>query len=101
MEPFPHAAPPRCGAGPPVRIGTRSAAVPAGRRLSSLSIIFAILQLLVLGCAGQKDPIKNFCRRFGHQTAVLEYQGRQRLYIDGGLINWDLEVYPNNYTSKF
>ncbi len=59
-----------------------------------------MLQFFVAGSAGQRDPVKNFCRRFGHQTAVIEYQDKQRLYIDGGLLNWDLQTYPNNYTSK-
>lgn len=44
----------------------------------------------------QHDPVKDFCRRFGHQTAVVD----RKLYIDGGLINWKpLETDPKNYTS--
>ena len=31
------------------------------------------------------DPLNDFCRRFGHQTAVVD----RRLYIDGGLVNWN------------
>lgn len=32
----------------------------------------------------QFDPIKDFCRRFGHQSAVVD----NKLYVDGGLVNW-------------
>jgi hypothetical protein len=45
----------------------------------------------------QKDPVNNFCRRFGHQTAVVD----QKLFIDGGLVDWNpITSYPQNYTSK-
>ncbi|KAF4500542.1 hypothetical protein FAGAP_3275 [Fusarium agapanthi] len=44
------------------------------------------------------DPIKDFCRRFGHQTAVVD----RKLYIDGGLVNWKpLETDPKNYTNAW
>jgi hypothetical protein len=44
----------------------------------------------------QHDPVKDFCRRFGHQTAAIN----RKLYIDGGLVNWKpLETDPKNYTS--
>lgn len=44
----------------------------------------------------QRDPLKDFCRRFGHQTAVVD----RKLYIDGGLLNWNpIESNPLNYTS--
>lgn len=29
------------------------------------------------------DPLKDFCRRYGHQTAVID----RKLYIDGGYVN--------------
>lgn len=29
-----------------------------------------------------QDPLKNFCRRYGHQTAVID----ESLYIDGGWV---------------
>ncbi|SPJ70371.1 uncharacterized protein FTOL_00099 [Fusarium torulosum] len=46
----------------------------------------------------QHDPVKDFCRRFGHQTAVID----RKLYIDGGLINWKpLETNPKNYTNSW
>ncbi|KAL1842725.1 hypothetical protein VTJ49DRAFT_4363 [Mycothermus thermophilus] len=42
------------------------------------------------------DPVKDFCRRFGHQTAVID----RKLYIDGGFINYNpLSQYPANYTN--
>jgi hypothetical protein len=43
-----------------------------------------------------KDPVNDFCRRFGHQTAVID----RKLYIDGGLIQWNpISQNPLNYTS--
>lgn len=29
-----------------------------------------------------QDPLKDFCRRYGHQTAVID----RKLYIDGGWV---------------
>jgi hypothetical protein len=62
--------------------------------------LLTMLGLLTTAVSGQRDPIKDFCRRFGHQTAVIEYLQQRRLYIDGGLLNWDLHLYQANYTSK-
>ncbi|KAM0198496.1 hypothetical protein ACHAPI_004020 [Fusarium lateritium] len=50
---------------------------------------------LVSTCLGQNDPVKNFCRRWGHQTAVVD----RKLYIDGGLINY--RDATNNLTNTF
>ncbi|PBP16800.1 cell wall anchored protein [Diplocarpon rosae] len=55
---------------------------------------------VLLWCAGkslqQKDPLKDFCRRFGHQTAIID----QKLYIDGGLLNWNpIAQNPRNYSN--
>ena len=42
------------------------------------------------------DPINDLCRRFGQQTAVVD----DRLYIDGGLIDWNpIAQNPANYSS--
>lgn len=57
--------------------------------------------LLLLGSRlslQQGDPVSNFCRRFGHQAAIVD----DRLYIDGGFIDYNpLEQYPENYTSRY
>jgi hypothetical protein len=59
----------------------------------SLLLMAAIAEISV----AQLDPVKNFCRRFGHQTAVID----RKLYIDGGFVNYNpLSQYPTNYTSK-
>lgn len=58
----------------------------------SIAVLATSLNLSVQ----QHDPAKDFCRRFGHQTAVID----RKLYVDGGLINWKpLETNPKNYTS--
>ena len=41
--------------------------------------------LLAVGTTlAQFDPLKDFCRRWGHQTAIVD----RKLYIDGGLVNY-------------
>ncbi|KUI60774.1 hypothetical protein VP1G_07971 [Cytospora mali] len=46
----------------------------------------------------QRDPVQNFCRRFGHQTTVID----SKLYIDGGLIDWNpISTYPQNYSNTW
>ncbi|KAI9054094.1 hypothetical protein LZ554_001265 [Drepanopeziza brunnea f. sp. 'monogermtubi'] len=61
--------------------------------------MFSILCLLLLFASlslQQKDPLRDFCRRFGHQTAVVD----RKLYIDGGLLNWNpIAQNPRNYTN--
>ena len=60
--------------------------------------ILVILVLLAESSWAQKDPLHDFCRRFGHQTAVVD----QKLYIDGGQVDWNpIAQNDQNYTSKF
>ncbi|KAF2652473.1 hypothetical protein K491DRAFT_47074 [Lophiostoma macrostomum CBS 122681] len=45
-----------------------------------------------------KDPLNDFCRRWGHQTA----QVGGKLYIDGGLVGWNpLSTNTLNYTNTW
>ncbi|KIW89467.1 uncharacterized protein Z519_09623 [Cladophialophora bantiana CBS 173.52] len=46
------------------------------------SSLFLLLALLTVQTVAQPpaDPLRNFCRRYGHQTAVID----RKLYIDGG-----------------
>jgi hypothetical protein len=45
-----------------------------------------------------KDPLKDFCRIFEHQTALVD----RKLYIDGGLVNWaPLSANSLNYSSQY
>jgi hypothetical protein len=68
-------------------------------RLQSQQVPLIMLMLLFCFSSlsyAQRDPVNNFCRRFGHQTAVID----RKLYIDGGFINYSpLEDDPTNYTS--
>ncbi|KAK4231534.1 autophagy-related protein 3 [Podospora fimiseda] len=67
---------------------------PSLRNLSVLLLSLALIQ--VKTASAQLDPVKNFCRRFGHQTAVID----RRLYVDGGMINYNpLSQYPLNYSN--
>ncbi|KAK3339706.1 hypothetical protein B0T25DRAFT_511899 [Lasiosphaeria hispida] len=44
------------------------------------------------------DPVKDFCRRFGQQSAVVD----DRLYVDGGFVNYKpLTESSLNYTNPF
>ncbi|OCL01372.1 hypothetical protein AOQ84DRAFT_403499 [Glonium stellatum] len=46
----------------------------------------------------QQDPLKNFCRIFGHQTAVVD----RKLFIYGGLVNWGpMSANSNNVTNTW
>lgn len=45
----------------------------------------------------RRDPISNFCRRWGHQSAIVD----EKLYIDGGLVTFSpSDGTPQNVTSK-
>ncbi|KAK1586062.1 cell wall anchored protein [Colletotrichum navitas] len=56
------------------------------------------LSLLSVPTAAQQDPVSDFCRRFGHQTAVVD----NKLFIDGGIVNWNpLSSFPANYTNTW
>ena len=62
-----------------------------------LYCLLVALNFAALSLQDTKDPLIDFCRRFGHQTAVID----RRLYIDGGLVNWNpISQNPLNYTSK-
>lgn len=71
------------------------------RGLLSQQLPLAMLMVVLLFSSfsyAQKDPVNNFCRRFGHQTAVID----RKLYIDGGFINYSpLADDPTNYTSEY
>ncbi|KAI5928639.1 hypothetical protein F4810DRAFT_717191 [Camillea tinctor] len=65
-----------------------------------LRMLYAIVVLLSLSekCIAQRNPVTDFCRRFGHQTALID----RKLYIDGGFINWNpLTSNPTNYTNTW
>ncbi len=50
---------------------------PSYSTSSLLLLLFAVLRALA---QAPPDPLKDFCRRYGHQTAVID----RKLYIDGG-----------------
>ncbi|OLN85773.1 Kelch repeat-containing protein-like protein 5 [Colletotrichum chlorophyti] len=73
--------------------GMRPTAAPA-----PLLFVLLAISLFPALAAAQQDPVKDFCRRFGHQTAVVD----NKLYIYGGLINWNpISSFPNNYTNTW
>ena len=43
-----------------------------------------LLSLATQSLAQQDDPVKGFCRRWGHATARVD----SMLYIDGGMVDW-------------
>ncbi|KAF2468798.1 uncharacterized protein BDR25DRAFT_264696 [Lindgomyces ingoldianus] len=61
---------------------------------------FGLIVALSTGVLSQqsKDPLKDFCRKFGHQTAIVD----DKLYIDGGIVNWGpLNQNSLNYSNKY
>ncbi|KAF2188975.1 hypothetical protein K469DRAFT_684242 [Zopfia rhizophila CBS 207.26] len=60
---------------------------------------FGVFLALSIGALSQqKDPLKDFCRKFGHQTAIID----NKLYIDGGIVNWNpIQDNPLNYTNRY
>lgn len=59
--------------------------------LHSSRNILAILCFFLLSAVAQqnsKDPIANFCRRYKHQTCIID----SKLYIDGGLVYYGTSV---------
>lgn len=59
--------------------------------------LLTVIIYLISGSLQQRDPVQNFCRRFGHQTTVIG----NKLYIDGGLIDWyPISTYPQDYSSR-
>lgn len=63
---------------------------------SILASLTTLLSLVAPSDQDQKDPLRDFCRRWGHATARID----QRLFIDGGLLNWNpLNQNPSNFSS--
>jgi hypothetical protein len=66
------------------------------RRIKLGFEIYFALGPLVLSQAPQ-DPVRDFCRRYGHQTAVVD----RKLYIDGGYVNANpIPQFPDAAMSK-
>jgi hypothetical protein len=53
------------------------------RSIWSLRLAFGFVAFSAVLSQAPKDPLKDFCRRFSHQTAVIN----RHLYIDGGYVN--------------
>lgn len=60
---------------------------------------FGICFVLQLASAQILSPITNFCRRFAHQTTVID----NVLYIDGGLVDYggSIDSSTVNYTNTY
>lgn len=44
-----------------------------------------------------QDPVRDFCRRYGHQTALINH----KLYIDGGYVNANpISQFPDAVMSR-
>ena len=62
-------------------------------------MIVVLLLGLIAAAAGQQniqDPISNFCRRYKHQTCVID----SKLYIDGGLVHYGSSVLPDDVPER-
>ncbi|KAM0334351.1 hypothetical protein ACHAQA_001376 [Verticillium albo-atrum] len=67
----------------------RAAASTFRSSMTLLLLLFARLSVQ------QRDPVNDFCRRFGHQTTVVD----NKLFIDGGILNWS--PVADNYTNTW
>ncbi|KAH8673695.1 hypothetical protein BX600DRAFT_213271 [Xylariales sp. PMI_506] len=68
------------------------------RLLPRPSLLLCVVLYFTVIAYAQRDPVANFCRRFGHQTALVD----RKIYIDGGFINYNpLSSNPTNYTNTF
>lgn len=79
--------------------GGRPTTMPRSSCVQPLSLVFVLVVFCYTSTSlGQRNPVVNFCRRFGHQTTVID----NKLYIDGGFINYSpLPSNPTNYTNPF
>jgi hypothetical protein len=70
---------------------------PTSRLHERLVVLgLALLAFHVNVAVQQRDPINNFCRRWGHQSAVVD----NKLYIGGGLVTYDGgSGTPENFSS--
>ncbi|EKJ70717.1 hypothetical protein NXS19_011706 [Fusarium pseudograminearum] len=57
---------------------------PASQSRQNLMVL-SLLLCFVHFTVQQRDPISNFCRRWGHHSAVVD----EKLYIGGGLVTYD------------
>ncbi|KAJ2891489.1 hypothetical protein MKZ38_000322 [Zalerion maritima] len=68
-----------------------------GRNPFTTPSILALVSSVLISVAHAKDPVQDFCRRWGHATTVID----DRLFIDGGYVNWEpIGSDPRNYTKK-
>ncbi|CAD6450397.1 6d24870f-1839-4286-ab4a-165537742161 [Sclerotinia trifoliorum] len=69
-----------------------------GHLTGSVYTILVILLCWVQPSWQQKDALNDFCRRWGHQTTVIDRQ----LFIDGGMVDWNpLSQNPSNYSNSW
>lgn len=67
------------------------------RKHALLAVVLSFVQCL----AALQNPLVDFCRRYGHQSTVID----DKLYIDGGWVNYldgfpqDHKDYPNTWNS--
>jgi hypothetical protein len=58
----------------------------------------ALTLSFVIHCLALPNPKDNFCRRYGHQSTVID----DKLYIDGGWVNYDTFAQDHtDYPSKW
>jgi hypothetical protein len=59
-------------------------------------VVLSLLLFFVNFTVQQRDPISNYCRRWGHQSAVVD----DKLYIGGGLVTYDGGT-PQNVSNPY
>jgi hypothetical protein len=51
-----------------------------------MAVLASLLLFAVHRASTDQNPRDDFCRRYGHQTTVID----NKLYIDGGFVNFEL-----------
>src|SRR5438045_1585140 len=63
----------------------RAVHISASLRNRKQALLVALLSFAIQWVGAAQNPRDNFCRRYGHQTTVID----DKLYIDGGYVNFD------------
>lgn len=69
--------------------------MPSSTSWQKMGVLASLLRFAVDGASAtdEQNPRDNFCRRYGHQTTFID----DKLYIDGGFVNFD--TFRNDHKS--
>jgi hypothetical protein len=82
----------------PVRSSSCALHAPSWTSARKQAFLLALLLSFTVQWVGAvQNPLNNFCRRYGHQTTVID----DKLYIDGGWVDFNtFQIDHTDYPSK-